>query len=455
VTETRERMAARADALMDLGRDEEALKLWAEVIAADPSDASPHARMACALRNLDRDREALAAVERALAISPTEYTHRLRALILMDLDERYEAIRAARQAVRLGPQSYRAHTTLAQALLADRSLEPALKAAGRAIKLEPTNPWPWDIQGRIAQKQGNYDLAVRSFRQALALCPTDGYYHMLLATCLFDAGRHEDCIAALRNSLSLDPTHVWVMAMLAYELETVGRPDEAATMRATAERTAGDDRDRWRKLAQAAFKVRRRHDVIAAYRQAVALDPAHGAAAIQLASVLGVNEEALAVIEAAAALNPGHARLQRKRLSLMAELGRGEEALAIGRARFADTGDCAPWIAAVLGMESREHLPDVAEAIEAMPEDHEGLETRATAATIREDWPEAERQYRRVLDIAPTCCCSWSGLAMARYQQGDLEQARVYCQQARQENWACNCRRVKTLESLLSSRPHE
>jgi tetratricopeptide (TPR) repeat protein len=449
VSEPRERMAARADALMDLERYEDAVKLWAEVIAADPSEARPHLRMASALRSLDRGREARAAVERALVLAPSEYAHRLRALILMDLSERHEAIRAARQAVRLGPRSYRAHTTLAQALLADRSLGPALEAVERAITLEPAEAWPWDIRGRITLKQKNYDLAAASFRKALALCPTDGYYHMTLANCLYDAGRHEECIEALRNSLRLDPTQVWVMAMLAYELATVGQTAEAAEMRAIAERTAGEDKERWRNLAMAGFRTRHRDDVIAAYRRVLALDPADGGAAIQLASMLGKKDEALAVLRTTVGHNPGHARLRCNYLSLMATLGNGAEALALGRARFAATGDREALIAAVLGLESKAHLPEVEAAIAGMPEDHEGLEMRATAAAIREDWPESERQYRRVLAIAPTCCCSWAGLARARFEQGDAAQARAYCQQARQENWACDCREVKDLEARL------
>jgi tetratricopeptide (TPR) repeat protein len=447
------RQVARADALMELDRYAEAVALWATVIATRPDEARPHARMASALWHLDRNREALAAIERALALRQTEYYHRLRALILMDLDDRHEAIRAARAAVRMGPQSAAAHATLARALLEDRALEVALTSARRAIKLDPTKAWHWEMQGRIAQRQGDFALAVQSLRKALARKPADGYYHMALANCLYEAGRHEECLETLRGSLRLDPTNVWVIALIAYELATLGQADEARAMRATAERTAGDDCSRWQELGMAAIRVENRADAIVAYRRAVALDPTNSEAAHGLANWLGACPETLAALESAIAANPKNESLLCDRVDTLVEMGRAEEALAIARAHRQQTGAVAPLVTTILSMQAPELFPEIEPAIAAMPEDHEGLENRAIVALLREDWPRAEQVFRRVLDIASNCCCSWAGLGMALTRQGQHGEARTCLERSQRENPLCDCQRVKNLRQLLAAVP--
>jgi tetratricopeptide (TPR) repeat protein len=448
-----QRQAARADALMEIERYAEAVALWAKVIASQPAEARPHARMAAALWHLDRNREALAAIERALGLRQTEYYHRQRALILMDLDDRHEAIRAARAAVRLGPGTAAAHVTLARALLEDRSLEPALESARRAVKLDPNEAWHWEIQGRIAQRLGDFALAVLSFRKALAQKPADGYYHMVLANCLYEAGRHAECLKTLRSSLRLDPTNVWVIAMIAYELATLGQTEEATAMRATAERTAGDDCTRWQKLGMAAVRVLNRADAITAYRRAVALDPKNSEAAHGLANWLSTCPETLAAVETAAAANPTNESLLCDRVDALVELGRAEEALAIARAHRQQTGAAAPLITTILSMKATELFPEIEPAIAAMPEDHEGLENRAIVALLRQDWPAAAQGFRRVLAIASNCCCSWAGLAMALARQGQPAEARTCLERSQRENEMCDCERVKQLRALLAAVP--
>ena len=62
--------AARAEALLELGRAGEAAALLREAIASDPEDAGLHARLAQALLGDRRPQEALAAAETAARLAP-------------------------------------------------------------------------------------------------------------------------------------------------------------------------------------------------------------------------------------------------------------------------------------------------------------------------------------------------------------------------------------------------
>jgi tetratricopeptide (TPR) repeat protein len=224
-------------------------------------------------------------------------------------------------------------------------------------------------------------------------------------------------------------------------------------MRATAERTAGDDCTRWQQLGMAAVRVLNRADAITAYRRAVALDPKNSEAAHGLANWLSACPETLAAVETAAAANPTTESLLCDRLSTLVALGRAEEALAIARAHRQQTGAAAPLVTTILAMEATELFPEIEPAVAAMPEDHEGLENRAIVALLRQDWPAAAQGFRRVLDIASNCCCSWAGLAMALARQGQPAEARTCLERSQRENEMCDCERVKQLRALLAAVP--
>ncbi len=63
-------LAAAADLLGNLGREEEAIEVWQYLIARDPANPSPHGSMSSSLQNLGRLDEARVAERMALSLAP-------------------------------------------------------------------------------------------------------------------------------------------------------------------------------------------------------------------------------------------------------------------------------------------------------------------------------------------------------------------------------------------------
>jgi Flp pilus assembly protein TadD len=167
---------SRIDALIDLGRYDEAVTGLRRLLAADGSaaaDADVWCRLSLANLRLDRDAEALEAAARATALAPdNDWPHRLASHALESLGRNDEAVREAGEAVRLAPNVWQGHARFAATLsAAGGDLRLARQAAGYAVQLAPNEPDAHSAMGLVALRQGDHDTAERAFRHVLSLQP--------------------------------------------------------------------------------------------------------------------------------------------------------------------------------------------------------------------------------------------------------------------------------------------
>jgi hypothetical protein len=101
-------------------------------------------------------------------------------LALGELGRQSEAVISAREAVRLRPEDWRAHITLAEALMVEAPAR-AVEAAQRAVDLAPHEPRTYEILGDTAAGSGQRDLAERAYRSALQLDARDDHARKGLA----------------------------------------------------------------------------------------------------------------------------------------------------------------------------------------------------------------------------------------------------------------------------------
>src|SRR5262249_39960892 len=115
---------ARASAILDIRRFDEASALPARVVSAEPGGApgwGPEAgcMMARAHVGTDRYTEGATAANGAVARDPAdEWSHRLASNALVHLGRHADALRAAHEACRLAPGYWQTHVCVAQAALA-------------------------------------------------------------------------------------------------------------------------------------------------------------------------------------------------------------------------------------------------------------------------------------------------------------------------------------------------
>jgi tetratricopeptide (TPR) repeat protein len=203
----------RAQALIGLGRFDEAGSTLRELLGSDPDIAPAWCLLAQTQIGLGEMEGALESAERAAALAPdNDWPHRLRSVALEQLGDADGAIAAAREAVAKGPHEWQTHKRLALALsLSKRDPDFALAAAGRAVELAPNEADAHCVLGLTHDARGDKAEAERCFRQALALDPQhaashEALAHRQLATSRFGrAGNLADAASGFRDVVHADP----------------------------------------------------------------------------------------------------------------------------------------------------------------------------------------------------------------------------------------------------------
>lgn len=173
---TANRLAA-AEALLDLGRVDAALRLVGQVLGAQPDSLVATRLLARCHLEAGRGGEAFAAAERAVALAPDDpVAHQLRALALVSLGRHGHAAAAAREAIRLAPDAAGIHVLLADALLAaggTRNILAAGAAAARAHRLDPALAAAHRAAGDVWLCRAEFRRARQAYCAALRLAPDD------------------------------------------------------------------------------------------------------------------------------------------------------------------------------------------------------------------------------------------------------------------------------------------
>jgi Flp pilus assembly protein TadD len=218
-------IAARAQALIDLGRYDEALRLAAQGLAAAPSDSRLLCLSAVALHGLKRDAEAVCVAEQAITGSPgDQWAHRLRAIALIGVAREQRrgarrktarrAIEAAQEAVRLAPNSHLGYLLLAEARLVATDIRGADAAVQEATRLAPESADAWITRSQVALRARNFAAAERAARTALNLAPDHFAAHNNLGAALLGRGKRQDAAFAFTTAGQLQPTSTVVQRNL-------------------------------------------------------------------------------------------------------------------------------------------------------------------------------------------------------------------------------------------------
>jgi tetratricopeptide (TPR) repeat protein len=171
VIELREELA-RASAMLDVRRFDEASALLARVVSAEPESSRAWCLMARAHLGAERYTEAISAANRAVSLDPAdEWPHRLASNALVHLGNFPDALRAADEACRLAPGYWQTHVCVAQAALAGQRPGVAAEAASRARALAPNEPDVHFLSGKVSLARGQLAEAREHQEQALALDP--------------------------------------------------------------------------------------------------------------------------------------------------------------------------------------------------------------------------------------------------------------------------------------------
>lgn len=199
---------ARAEALLAVGRGEDAIDVVASALGQNPHDAELLARMAALLYDVRSDlRQAALAAQAAIAADPTQ----VMAFVVLSYVHRATgnedaAIAAAREAVRLAPDAPGTHLTLARALATTApslSSTKVLPVLDRVLALAPHDAGVFADVASLERLIGQPARARRHIEQGLALDPTDTTLRTMRAG---DEVWRGDAVTLLQGVLSQRPT---------------------------------------------------------------------------------------------------------------------------------------------------------------------------------------------------------------------------------------------------------
>jgi tetratricopeptide (TPR) repeat protein len=175
-----------------------ALQTADKAVAAFPTSALAHEARGEALLGLGRGEEAAAAFRKALELDPRLTLARTRlASALLAQGKKTEAVAEARKATEADPKAGEAFAVLGTAILAEnpKSWADAIAQAQQGAFLNPRSPLVQVAVGKIFEANGNLDQAVNAYKKALETDPGYGPARLALVQAQIARGDKEGAFA--------------------------------------------------------------------------------------------------------------------------------------------------------------------------------------------------------------------------------------------------------------------
>lgn len=196
-----------AEELIDVGRFDDAARIIAAELVADPESAGALCARARLLSRTGDYPGMRAAASAATTHRPGwEYPHRLTSIAARMLDEPGVALTSAVAAVAAAPQDPATHQVHAQALIANGRHVEAYRAAARARELAPNDPESFHVLAEVFQAAGDLAAARQMYLAELRLAPDSINARGGLAYLRWIGGRDAAAARAYRDVLAGTPT---------------------------------------------------------------------------------------------------------------------------------------------------------------------------------------------------------------------------------------------------------
>ena len=203
------RLLSRALALAEQHRYNDAVRVYSDAIARNPSLELAYANRAYSLHQLGRYAEALESINAAIALEPDHvWALDERASIYADQDKHELALADFDKSIAMDPNDRFAYAHRGMALrMLDRYPE-AIASLSRAIELRPDYTWAYNERGNAYSDGNEPGKAIADYDAAIRLDPTYKYRYSK-GSDLRKLGRFQEAVDALTKGINLDPKWEW------------------------------------------------------------------------------------------------------------------------------------------------------------------------------------------------------------------------------------------------------
>jgi superkiller protein 3 len=253
-----------------------ALQTADKAVAASPTSALAHEARGEALLGLGRAEEAAAAFRKALELDPRLTLARTRlASALVAQGKKTEAVAEARKATEADPKAGEAFAVLGTAILAEnpKNWADAIAQAQQGAFLNPRSPLVQVAVGKIFEGNGNLDQAVNAYKKALETDPGYGPARLALVQAQIAKGDKEGAYAEAQRLATDMPGSGEAQLELGRILLRKGEYAAAIPPLERAVNLTPGTAEAHALLGRAYQFSHRSEDAAVAYKKAVELDP--------------------------------------------------------------------------------------------------------------------------------------------------------------------------------------
>lgn len=243
-----------------------------------------------------------------------------------------EAEHTLSRAARMFADFARAHEGLAETLIMQGKLKPALESLERAAALEPGSPSIRLKKGKVLAALGREDDANVEIEESFRLTPHKE--DLVRGLNLQRMGNMRDAEKIYRDVLIKDPENVDALRLMAGVAMRAKQWSDAEVMLERALEIAPDFFQGWMDLGLARQERDQTDGAVEAYRRAIRLKPALAtpySAAGTTSAMAGRHEEALELFQQAIDREPTHGGALSGKGHVLKTIGRQEEAVATYR----------------------------------------------------------------------------------------------------------------------------
>ena len=218
----------KAGALINLGRQTEALPFCERGVAARPDIVQGHLNLAIAKRATGRAQEALPDLERATVLDPHNIeTHCLFGATLLDLHRPIDSLPHFDRALSYSWTHIPSLINRATALVALGRTEDALRDLELAFRVNPNDRMVLLKRAETLRNLRRFREAGEACNSALALDSQWADAFNTRGNVLRDLGWRDEALADYQRAIEIDPGHVGALSNLAYVLMELHRSEEA------------------------------------------------------------------------------------------------------------------------------------------------------------------------------------------------------------------------------------
>ena len=351
--------------------------------------------------------------------------------------------------------SLRTLSALASAYEQMRDYALAAETLRRALELSPGNP---EVRRAYAQNlllADRVEDALKQYQAMAAEDPKDAQLQLRISQIYRQKGDFEKAREAANKARDLDPQNLDIRYNEVNLLEAEGKlPEAINTLREIVKTTArrsysGSEKGNRVLLLERLGLLYRSNDqhaeAVETFRQIPELDPdLGGRASAQIVDTWRLAKEfpkALAESETAIQKYPGDRVVRAVRASVLAEVGRGEEAAAELRKLLNGKSDRETWISLAQVYEKLKNYAEMAKAIDAAEKLSQTKDEKESIAFMRgamyeklKKFDAAEAEFRKVLELNPKNSSALNYLGyMFADQNTRLQEAHDLIQRALEE----------------------